>query len=235
MFIGHFALGFASKRAAPALSLGTAFLSCQLLDLLWPDFLLLGVEKVNIDPGNTAFTPLDFETYPYTHSLVAAAGWAVVLGLGLALFRGARQAATAAALVVSHWLLDYITHRPDLPITIGGPERYGLGLWNSVPATLLVEGALFAAGLTIYIRSTEATGRPGGIGLWLLVAFLVVVYVVAFAGPPPPDPAAVAWTGQSMWLIVAWGYWVDRHRRMRGGRGSSARPDPPAAPGSRTR
>src|SRR6185295_13926221 len=180
MFIGHFALGFGARRAAPAVSLGTLFLACQLADLLWPTFLLLGIERVEVRPGDTAFTPLTFASYPYSHSLVALLIWGALFGAGYVLIRKSRVTAgvVIAALVVSHWVLDVLTHRPDMPVTIGGTTRLGLGLWNSVPATLVIELLLFAVGVGIYARFTEARDRRGTYGFWGLVGFLVAVYFV---------------------------------------------------------
>jgi len=124
----------------------------------------------------------------------------------------AAAAVTLGLLVLSHWALDYITHRPDMPLTMGGPQRVGLGLWNSVPGTLATESAIFGAGIVLYLRSTAARDRIGSIGLWSMVAFLLVVYLTSSFGPPPPSPTAVAWSVQAMWLVVLWAYWVDRHR-----------------------
>jgi hypothetical protein len=217
LFLGHFALGFGAKKAAPEVSLGTLFAASQLADLLWPVLVLLGVEVVAVRPGITAVTPLDFVRYPYSHSLVALTAWALLLGAGYVALRRARPRAgmVIGGLVLSHWLLDVLTHRPDLPLTIGGPRRLGLGMWDSLPATLAVELALFAAGVALYARATAAIDRRGRVGLWALVAFLVAVYLSSLFGPPPPSPTAVAWTTLAMWLLVAWGFWVDRHRRPR--------------------
>lgn len=213
MFIGHFAVAFAAKRVAPEVSLGTLFLAAQLADLVWPTLVLLGVERFEIRPGITAVTPLDFVHYPYSHSLVGMALWAVALaGVYFAVRRRARAAAILAAVVLSHWLLDFATHRPDMPLTIGGSERFGLGLWHSVAATAMVEGALFGLCLWIYARTTRARDRVGRWALVGLIAFLVVIYVANLLGPPPPSIAAVAWSAQAIWLLVAWGYWIDRHR-----------------------
>src|SRR5689334_14274996 len=177
MFIGHFGVGFAAKRVAPELSLGTAFLAAQWVDLVWPSFLLLGWESVRIQPGATRVTPLVFEHYPITHSLVGVICWACVLGALHALFRkDARSAITVALLVVSHWMLDAIVHVPDLPLTPRGSTRVGLGLWNSAPATLAVEAPLFALGVWLYARSTWS--RLDRVGRWALgglVAFLAVI------------------------------------------------------------
>jgi len=216
VFIGHYAVAFAAKRAAPAISLGTLFLAVQLADLVWPVLVLAGVERFEIRPGITAFTPLDFVHYPWSHSLAAMLGWGVALGVGYVLVRKARwrDAMLLAALVVSHWVLDFVTHRPDMPLAPGDSTKVGLGLWNSVPATLVVEGALFAACVWFYARSTRALDRTGKWTLWSLVAFLSVVYVANAMGPPPPSVAAVAWSANLLWLVVAWGYWIDRHRSI---------------------
>src|SRR5262245_59455960 len=156
MFIGHFALAFAANRAAPAVSLGTLFLAVQLADLVWPSFVLLGMEKVEVSPGATAVTPLDFVSYPYSHSLLALALWAALFaGLHWAIRRqGGIVPWLLAALVLSHWVLDAASHRPDMPVLIAGGPLIGLGLWNSVPATVVVETALFIAGVALYARST---------------------------------------------------------------------------------
>lgn len=217
MFIGHFAVGFGAKRAMPAVSLGSLFLACQLADLLWPSFVLLGLERFEIDPGNTAVTPLDFVSYPYSHSLVALLGWGLAFAV---LYRFVRRgpwsaALTLAAVVLSHWVLDVASHRPDMPVTLHGPERLGLGLWNSVPATVAVELTLFAAGVVLYHRATVPRDRTGSIALWSLVGFLLTISFANLVSPPPPSTMAVAWTAQAVWLIVAWGYWIDRHRQPR--------------------
>jgi membrane-bound metal-dependent hydrolase YbcI (DUF457 family) len=213
VFIGHFAVAFAAKRAAPEISLGTLFLAAQLADLVWPTLVLFGVESFSIRPGLTAVTPLDFTNYPYSHSLVALAGWGFALGVAYYLLRrGVAGAAVLFLVVLSHWVLDVATHRPDMPLTIGGSARLGLGLWNSIAATVAVEGLLFAAGVWVYARTTRALDRTGTWSFIGLVLFLMLVYVANVLGPPPPSIAAVAWSAQAIWLLVAWGYWIDRHR-----------------------
>jgi hypothetical protein len=213
MFIGHFGVGFAAKRLAPAVSLGTLFLAAQFIDLLWPTFLQLGIERVRIAPGITAATPLDFEHYPYTHSLAAVAVWAALFGSAYWLLRRDRRAAwVVAALVVSHWLLDLIVHRPDLPLAPGGVTRVGLGLWSSVPLSLALEAAIFAAGVALYLRATRASDAIGRWALSGLLVFLLLTHIGNLFGPPPPSVAALAWVAQAQWLLVLWGYWVDRHR-----------------------
>jgi hypothetical protein len=218
MFIGHFAVAFGAKRARPEVSLGMLFLAAQLADLIWPHFVLLGIERLDVDPGNTAFTPLNFVFYPYSHSLVAMAGWALLAAVTYARVRRAtlRAGLVIAAVVVSHWMLDAVAHRPDLPLTIGGEARVGLGLWNSIRGTLVVEALMLAAGVILYVRTTRARDRAGSLGLWGLIALLVLITGVNLAGPPPPSAEAVAWTAHAMWLLVLWGAWIDRHRRPAG-------------------
>jgi len=213
MFIGHFGVAFGAKRAAPRVSLGTLFLAAQFVDLLWPVLLLLGVERVRIAPGITRVTPLDFEHYPISHSLLAVLGWAVLVGGAHFLLRRERRAALiVAALVLSHWVLDLLMHRPDLPLAPGATVLVGFGAWNSLPLTLLIEVPLFLAGLWVYARATVAKDGQGKWALRCLVAFLLVVHLANLFGPPPPDVAAIAWAGQLQWLLVLWAYWVDRHR-----------------------
>jgi hypothetical protein len=217
MFIGHYALAFGAKKIAPAISLGTLFLACQFADLLWPTLVALGVEAVEIDPGNTLVTPLNFVRYPYSHSLVMLVLWSGLFGLAYRTVRGWRPVAiaTIAALVFSHYILDVITHRPDLPITVSGSRRLGFGLWNHPGTALAVESALFMAGLTIYLSVTRARDAIGRIALWGLVIVLVAIYFAALYGPPPPSVSAVAVSGHLLWLFVIWAYWVDRHRQGR--------------------
>lgn len=215
MFIGHFAVGFAAKRALPRTSLATLFAAVQLADTLWPVFVAAGLEHVRIAPGDTPFTPLEFVSYPYSHSLVALAGWGVLFGVLYAMRtrRGARTAIAIAALVVSHWVLDFVSHRPDMPIVPGG-AKYGLGLWYSVPATIIVESVMFAASLWIYIRATRARDAIGRRGLWGLVGFLVIAYIANIAGGPPPSVTAIWIAGLAgAALLLAAGAWVDAHRR----------------------
>ena len=217
MFIGHFAVAFGAKRAAPELSLGTLFLAAELADLIWPTLVLAGIERFEIQPGITAVTPLDFVHYPYSHSLVALVAWGAALGIVYLMVRKGRAAAAAllASVVVSHWVLDVISHRPDMPVTLHGDERLGLGLWNSIAVTATVEGAIFAVCLWIYLRTTRPVDGTGRWALSALVVFLLVVYVLNLLGPPPPSIGAVAWSAQAMWLLVACGFWIDKHRAAR--------------------
>jgi membrane-bound metal-dependent hydrolase YbcI (DUF457 family) len=214
MFIGHFGLALAAKKVAPRPSLGTLVLAAQLVDGVWPILLLLGWETVEIVPGTTTVTPLVFTWYPYTHSFAAGVVWGALLGGAYYAIRRDRNGALwVGALVLSHWFLDLVVHQPDLPLWPDGP-RFGLGLWNSLPATLALEFGIFGAGLWIYARGTQRRDRLGDVLLWLFAATLVVIYLGAVFGPPPPSVRALAISGLLGWLFVAWAYWIDRHRAV---------------------
>ena len=226
MLIGHVAVALGAKKAAPKTSFGTLLLAAQWPDLIWPLFLMLGWERVRIVPGITAVSPLEFTSYPLTHSLLADFGWGLLLaGLYLIFKKNRRVALVIGACMVSHWLLDFISHRPDLPV-YPGSRLVGLGLWNSVSMTLIVEGALFVAGVMIYSRTTRAKDKTGEYSYKTFVALLVLIYLASLMGPPPPSVNAVEWAGVLSWLFVAWAYWIDEHRALT----TPSSPPPPPRP-----
>ncbi|MGH7510857.1 MAG: hypothetical protein ACREMZ_15500 [Gemmatimonadales bacterium] len=217
MFLGHYAVAFALKRAEPKLSLGTLFVSVQLLDLLWGIFVLLGWERARIVPGHTAITPLEFLDYPISHSLLAAVIWGVVAA-GLYYSWPTRdtsrhwQAAAIVGLAVfSHYPLDVLVHVPDLPLTGSDSTKLGLGLWNNAAATIAAELLIFGAGLALYSlrRSHRHPFRPGRTLVVALV--LVAAYLASIYGPPPPDMTTVAVSGIGFILAAgALAAWADR-------------------------
>lgn len=214
MFIGHFGVGFGAKAAAQKVSLGTLFIAAQFIDLLWPTLLLLGVETVAIEPRADSLTPLNFVHYPISHSLLFVCIWGAALGLVYYLIRkNTRGALVLGALVVSHWVLDLIVHRPDLPLYPGSTVMLGMDLWSSRAGTIAVECLIFAAGVFLYLRATRAEDKVGVWALWSLVALLAIFYFMNLFGPPPPDAGMIAWAGHLQWLFVIWAYWVDNHRR----------------------
>jgi hypothetical protein len=216
MFLGHYGMALAAKRAVPRESLGATVAASQWIDLLWPVFLILGLEKVRIVPGFMAASSLEFVDYPITHSLIAVLGWGFLVGGAYFLLtRRARGAWVMGALVVSHWLLDLPVHSPDLPLWPGSDVLLGGGLWNSLPLTLILEFGLFFAGLVLYVRGTEARDRVGRWGLGAMVLTLSLFYLSSFAAPPPSE-TALAYGGLTLWLFVPWAAWVDRHRAVRG-------------------
>ena len=214
MFIGHFAVGFGIKRAAPEVSLGTAIVAACFLDRVWPLLVAADVETVKIDPGNMVLSPLDFVSYPYSHSLLITLVWAGLFA-GVYRWRGgsARAALWLGLAVASHWSLDLVVHRADFALAPGLDMRAGLGLWNSVAGTLAAEGSLFPAGLWLYLSTTRARDRIGRWGLWGLVALLLTSYVAALFGPPRPNVDAIVIADiLATALAAVWAYWVDRHR-----------------------
>ena len=159
--------------------------------------------------------------------MLAVVGWGLLAGLAYAAWTRDRAGAfTVGLLVVSHWVLDFVTHRPDLPLSPGGATRVGLGLWNSVGATLLVESLLFAAGLALYVSVTRASDRTGRYAFWALVVFILVIYAANVLGPPPANVRAIAWGALAGWLLPFWAAWADRHR-------IGLAPTEPAAPSPR--
>ena len=219
MFIGHFAVGFAAIKFVPRASLAVLLAAPLFSDLLWPIFLLLGWEHVRIDPGNTRYTPLDLWDYPWSHSLLMCAFWATAFA---AVYYGIARywAGTVAAWigVMSHWVLDWVTHRPDMPLYPGGGPRYGLGLWNSVAGTMIVEIAMMAVGVWLYARATQACDRIGRYAFAAYVTLLMVVYIGDRFSGPPPSVAAIAWSGVIASIImIPWAWWFDQHRALASG------------------
>jgi len=215
VFIGHFGVALAAKKIAPRTSLGTLVMAAQFMDLIWPLFLLLGVERVIVAPGATVVTPLDFVSYPLSHSLLADIGWACLFS---GIYRLVRQDSRGAIclwfVLMSHWVLDALTHQPDLPLYPGGSRHIGLGLWNSRFWTVVVEMTVFLFGVFRYARSTHPRDHTGAVAFRTFVVLLLFFYFLNVFGPPPPSERAVAWAGLSLWLLVAWAYWIDRHRQM---------------------
>lgn len=213
MLLGHYGVAFGAKRAVPRTSLGTTVFAAQWLDELWPILLLAGIERVSVVPGLMAANPLDFEYYPFSHSLAAAIGWSILFGVIYYVLRRDRRTATiVGALVLSHWILDLPMHRPDLPLWPGSAVRVGLGAWNSIPLTIVLELVVFLGGLVMYVRGTRARDRIGSLALWAMVVVLLLIFFSGYVSPPPPNARAIGMAGLGLWLFIPWSYWIDRHR-----------------------
>jgi hypothetical protein len=214
MFIGHFAVAFAAKKAAPRASLGTLVLAAAFLDVVWPVLVLLGVERLRIVPNFTAVNPFNFTYYPWSHSLAMTIVWSVAFGL--VYFAASRDRAGAfwlGLVVASHWVLDFVSHVPDMPLYPGGGEKVGLGLWRSIPATFTVEGLMFVAGIALYLQATRSKDRVGSIAWWAFVILLLALYIPGPWASRPPSESVVAIFGIVALLIFGpWAYWIDRHR-----------------------
>lgn len=213
MFVGHLAVGFAAKRLAPAINLGWFVAGVLALDLVWPILVIAGIERVRIEPGATAFTPIVFESYPWSHSLVMSVVWGLVL---VAISRVARVPSSAwtllFALVVTHWVLDFVTHAPDLPLWPGDSPRFGLSLWNSIPATIAIEGAMWIAGIVLYLRSRASQGARPRWPFWSFIVVSTFMWITSPFSPPPPNMTAVGWFALIGWIVVPWTVWADRTR-----------------------
>jgi membrane-bound metal-dependent hydrolase YbcI (DUF457 family) len=222
MFVGHLAVAIAAKRWEPDVNLAWLVAGATALDLIWPIFLLTGLETASIAPGAMAFTPITFDSYPWSHSLVMVFVWGLLL---VAIARITKVPSSAwtllAALVLSHWVLDVVSHAPDMPIWPGDGPEVGLGLWNSIPATFAIEGALWVAGIAVYMNTLARRGqRPG----WLFWAFVVVCTVMWMTSPysaPPPDIKALGWFALIGWIVIPWTALADRMRRQRSSIGAA--------------
>ena len=225
MFIGHYALGLAAKRLAPSTSLGTLFAAPTLADLLWPVFLLLGWEQSHVVPGPNPLLTLWLDDIPWSHSLLTLIVWGAVFGFLYKALGGDKRGGAAiviGVLVVSHWVLDFVTHRPDMPLYPGGP-KVGLGLWNYPLVDVIVETALFLWGLAVYARVTRARDRIGRWGFWALIVLIAGSYYGTLFTQTPTDMRALAIFGIIFaWLFVGFAWWVDRHRDAV----TSGRPEP---------
>ncbi len=216
MLLGHYGIALALKKVAPRTSLPVLVMAANFLDLLWPVFLLLGWENVSIVPGITALSPFDFTYYPFSHSLLATMAWSVVVGsVYFVATRYARGSMIIACTVLSHWVLDALVHRPDLPIGFGDTRVIGLGLWDSLGMTLVLEFGILFTGLYLYTRTTEPKDQLGRYALGALVATLLAIYATTLIGPPPPSTRMIAYAGNASWLFVLWSYGIERHRQPR--------------------
>ena len=210
MFIGHYALAFGSRKIDKLPSLAIMFIAVQFLDLLWPVLVLTGIESVQIEAGNTAITPLNFISYPYSHSLLMAVVWGILFAAVYFSFtKNKRGSVLLACLVVSHWVLDFITHRADLQLSPFSEMKVGLGLWNHPALAIVIETGLFLGGVYIYFKETVITRK---IAFWSLVILFIAIHFMNLFGPPPSSVAAVAWSANLMWLFVLWAWWIEKKK-----------------------
>jgi hypothetical protein len=217
MFIGHYGPSLAIKSLRPAIPLWLLFIAVQLVDVAWAVLVLLGVEKVRIVPGITASNPLDLYYMPYTHSLVAAIFWSVAVALLIRLVPGVttRSAAVWVGIAVfSHWVLDFLVHRPDLPL-YDDTMKIGLGLWNYPAVALALETALLFGGMILYLRVTRSMNAIGRIGMPVFGVVMLAIQSYVFFGPPPVSPAAAAVTALMFYVVfAALAEWLARQRTL---------------------
>jgi hypothetical protein len=192
MFVGHYGPAYVANVAKRSIPLWVVFIAVQLVDVGWAIFVLLGVEKVRIVPGITATNPLDLYYMPYTHSFVGSAIWSIGAALAYYLLRardGRVAAAIVGAAVFSHWVLDLIVHRPDLPM-YDDTLKVGLGLWNYPIPAFLLELALLFGGIYLYLRTTRAVTAAGRFGMVAFGVVMAIIQSIVFFGPPPVSDKA---------------------------------------------
>jgi hypothetical protein len=219
MFIAHLGLGLASKRIAPRAPLGVLLLASQIPDILLGLFVATGVEQMRFHPGITKVSPVELVSCPWSHGMLMSLVWSVLAGLLAArLYRERRTGLVVGGLVFSHWLLDWLSHIPDLPLLFGGSHRVGLGLWNYPAATMAVELGLYGAGLFLLLQGTRARDRRGHWALASLAVFFAGLFFLNQFGPPPPPDAPARLLALPILIFVVllpWGNWVERHRLAR--------------------
>lgn len=222
MFIGHFAVGFAAKRFAPRASLAPLLAAPLLCDILWPVFLRLGWEHVRIVPYITRFNDLDLYDFPWSHSLAMSIVWATAFaGIYHGVTRYSPGTVTIWIGVISHWVLDWITHRPDMPLYPGGGPKLGLGLWNSVAGTMIVEVSMLIVGVWLYMQATKTRDRIGKYAFAAYVLLLLVLYFGDAFSARATEPAAapvseIFWSGIiAETIFLFWAWWFDHHREPR--------------------
>ena len=211
MFVGHYGVSFAAKKVAPTVPLWVLFLAVQLLDILWAPCILLGIEKVRIVPGITASNPLDLYYMPYTHSLVAALVWSCVGGFAYQFLASPahRQASVVVGFAVfSHWILDFVVHRPDLPM-YDNSAKVGLGLWNAPALAFGLEAALLFGGVWLCLQGRLARS----LGTLAFGILMLAIQAYVFFGPPPASDRAAASTALIAYAIFAIAIWWLQDRR----------------------
>jgi hypothetical protein len=219
MFAGHYGVGYGGKEADRWVPLWVLFIAVQFLDVVWTILVLANVEKATIVPGLTDASDFQFTYYPYSHSLTAAIGWSVLAYAAVRLLAPRAWRTNAAGLLVgvavlSHWPLDLIVHRADLPLW-DDTNKVGLELWSNAPVTFVVESILVILGVLLYVRATKDGARAGLAAAWILAAVIVVIDAVAVFGTSDSVKTAAA-TGLFGYLFLAALAWlVDRLRRSK--------------------
>lgn len=216
MFIGHYAVGFLAKKETQKVSLSTLFIAVQFLDLLWPIFLLFGIERVELHPELEGAKNVAFTFYPYSHSLLFTFIWAICFGIIYwVLKKNVRDALIISLCVLSHWLLDLIVHFKDLPLYTNNLQLVGLGLWDFPAISLLVELIIFALGVYTYLKRTKPKNKYGNIIFWVLIILLLISQIASVFSPAPSSISVLGWSAQSQWLFIILAFIIDRNRESK--------------------
>ncbi|WP_415063752.1 hypothetical protein [Bdellovibrio sp.] len=212
MFLAHFGMAFAAKRIEPKINLGVCILASQFIDLIWPIFVLLGWESVSPLSEKMGMNVLKFDSYPFSHSLVATFFWSfLVAGVFYLVRREKRPSLVLFFLVLSHWFLDLLVHEPDLPLLDDSSIKVGFLLWRSVPITVLLELGIFFAGIWLFLTRKVRLSKGSLISFIVLIVFLLAIYASSIFGPVPPagtSAAMLAGPALLMWLFVLWGRYL---------------------------
>lgn len=213
MFIGHFAPAFIAAAVSPERPrLGTMFVAAQLVDWGFFALALVGVEHMRIDPAASVMVPFDLYDMPYTHSLIGTAIWAATcLGVIAVHQRNLAVGALAGLVVLSHWLLDWVVHVPDLTWD-GTPPKMGLGLWNYPWVAIPLELGLTLGAFVFYVRRTRGPAGPP----MVLMGMLLLLQAINWFAPHPEAAgpflylqallafailtAIAAWVGENRWF-----------------------------------
>jgi len=219
MFVGHLALGLVAKRIEPKISLGAWMLAVLLVDLLCFTFLIAGIEHFDVEPevARNSFVAISFVRnvfFAYSHSMLMNVIWAALFAAAYFLRRRyPRGTWLLFAAVLSHWPLDFIAHNPDMPLAPGASAVYGLGLWNSIPATLILEGGFWLLAIILYVRATHPKKRTAHYAFWPVIAFLTLLWYGNIKRGIDPNPVRAGINGLIFFsLVVAWAYWMNRLR-----------------------
>jgi membrane-bound metal-dependent hydrolase YbcI (DUF457 family) len=217
MFTGHYAPGAALKPLTPKVPLWHYFVAVQFLDFLWAAIIITGIEKARIVPGFLEASDLDLYFMPYTHSLAAAALWALfgTLAYGFIINRAASLpgAILIGAAIFSHWVADLIVHSKDLALYPGSDLKFGFGVWSSIWISKGLELGLFLAGFILYVGGTSPRNAAGRIAPYVVIAVLIGTEVYAAIGEPPTDIKAFALLALVSYVVIAaLAFWLDRTR-----------------------
>ena len=210
MFVGHFAPALAAAAHPRAPKLATLFVAGQLVDWGFFALLLTGAEKMRVVPGITAMNPMDLYHMPYTHSLVGSAVWA--LGFAALIWlvrRDLVSAGIAGAVVLSHWLLDLLVHRPDLTLA-GSPPKLGLGLWNHPAIEMPLELLLTFGALWVFLSRTRGPALPAIMLAVVLLALQAVNWFGPVASEVTPGTSYLAFSAYGLATLAAW--WLGKTR-----------------------
>ena len=216
MLVGHLAVALTAKTIEPKISIGTWTLAAFLADFVAFPLLVAGVEHFDPVPGALLNRTIGRDIV-YSHSLLMDVVWGALFAGAYFLRRGyPRGAWMLFAVVVSHWVLDVISHRPDMPLAPGVAQVYGFGLWSSLPAVLIVEGGFWLVALILYARATRAKNLAGKFVFWVGVALITLVWYGNIHAGMEPDAVKAGIGGLIVFcLMVAWAYWINRLRPMK--------------------